>query len=187
MTSKRKLVGIVSPPYSEQQVSLKNRKDKSAKWIRSETGQKHIGYSNDENPNNIGNLKDTPNQLSADTQKRMVGITSPPFFQQGNEPNPNDKTIGIKGRDFARNLYGKTQGQISLLNDKNINESFDITQLHSCEDALYWTGCYASDISFKKFITSESFAHPAKASMLLMDKIFKHLKILGLLKKDSLY
>lgn len=64
-------------------------------------------------------------------------------------------------------------------------EEFDITQFHSCEDNLYWCGCYASDKTFKKFIHSDTYSHPAKASMILMDKIFKHLKKLKLLKEGD--
>jgi len=69
--------------------------------------------------------------------------------------------------------------------EENSEEDFDITRFHSCDEPLYWTGCYASDRQFKKFIHPDTFAHPAKASMLLMDRIFKHLKKLGLLKKGD--
>jgi len=52
------LVGITSPAYVDMDVSLKDRKDDSANWIRSETGQKHVGYTKDKDRRNIGNLKD---------------------------------------------------------------------------------------------------------------------------------
>ena len=62
-------------------------------------------------------------------------------------------------------------------------KDFDITQFHVCEDSLYWHGCYGLDTVFKKYVTPESFAHPAKMSFLLCERIFKHLEKLGLLQK----
>ena len=60
---------------------------------------------------------------------------------------------------------------------------FDITKYHKCLSDLYWYGCYDSDIQYKGFVTPESYAHPAKASFLLIERIFKHLEKLELLKE----
>jgi len=65
----------------------------------------------------------------------------------------------------------------------NIFEMKDITEYHSCLESLEWHGCYDSDIYFKQFVTPESYAHPAKASFLLIDRILKHLEKLELLKE----
>lgn len=61
---------------------------------------------------------------------------------------------------------------------------FDIESLCSCEE-LYWFDCYKSDNRYKKFITPESFSHPAKASFGLIDRVYKHLEQLELLKRDD--
>jgi len=49
------------------------------------------------------------------SEKGLVSVTSPPFYQSGKEPN--DGTIGVRGRDFARNRYGTAEGQIGNLKD----------------------------------------------------------------------
>jgi hypothetical protein len=61
----------------------------------------------------------------------------------------------------------------------------DLSSFRSCGEDLYWHGCYGSEGKYKKFVTPESYAHPAKCSFLLLDKIFQHLKKLGLLHEDS--
>jgi len=66
-----------------------------------------------------------------------------------------------------------------------ININTEIAQFHSCDEPLYWHGCYGSDKAFKKYITPESYAHPAKMSFLLCERIFKHLEKLGLLRKND--
>lgn len=43
-------------------------------------------------------------------EKGLVSITSSPYFQQGLPPN--DTTINIRHRDYARQQYGQTEGQI---------------------------------------------------------------------------
>lgn len=54
-----------------------------------------------------------------------------------------------------------------------------------CGGDLYWQGCYGSDAKYKQLVTRDSYAHPAKASFRLIDRIYDHLEALGLLKKDS--
>jgi len=61
----------------------------------------------------------------------------------------------------------------------------DLTKLQSCGEDLYWHGCYNQFRDWRKYVTAESFAHPAKMATGLCDRIFKHLKKLGLLKEDS--
>lgn len=63
--------------------------------------------------------------------------------------------------------------------------SFDMTRFHSCDEDLCWYGCYEGSKAWKRYIADESHAHPAKMSPKLCDKIFKHLKTLGLLKKGD--
>ena len=58
-------------------------------------------------------------------------------------------------------------------------------QYHGCPTPIEWRGCYRSDGKYKKFITAESYAHPAKASFHLLEKIYAHLSNLNLLKPDD--
>lgn len=53
-----------------------------------------------------------------------------------------------------------------------------------CQE-LYWFGCYGSEARFKKYVTPESFRHPAKAAFRLTERIFQHLEHLGLLKQGD--
>lgn len=64
---------------------------------------------------------------------------------------------------------------------KTQEPEFDIESLCSCEQ-LYWFDCYKSDNRYKKLITPNSFSHPAKASFGLIERIYKHLENLELLK-----
>ena len=57
-------------------------------------------------------------------------------------------------------------------------DEIDLTQFTKGE--LYWAGCYQGFRDWKTYITPESFAHPAKMSPKLCDRIFRHLKQLGL-------
>ena len=61
----------------------------------------------------------------------------------------------------------------------------DLTKLQPCGEDLYWHGCYNTFRDWRKYVTPESFAHPAKMAPGLCDTIFKHLKKLELLKEDS--
>jgi len=61
----------------------------------------------------------------------------------------------------------------------------DLTKLQPCGEDLYWHGCYNTFRDWRKYVTAESFAHPAKMAPGLCDRIFKHLKKLELLKEDS--
>ena len=81
--------------------------------------------------------------------------------------------------------YGSSQGQIGMLESKQTQEpEFDMESLCSCSE-IYWFNCYESDSRYKQFITPESFAHPAKASFGLIERIYKHLELLGLLKPED--
>ena len=60
---------------------------------------------------------------------------------------------------------------------------FDITKYHKCISDLYWHGCYEGDGYFKQYFEPSTYAHPAKISPLLADRIFKHLEKLELLKE----
>lgn len=64
-------------------------------------------------------------------------------------------------------------------------QTLDLTQFHSCDDDLYWRGCYNTFSNWRRYVTAESFAHPAKMAPRLCDRIFKHLKKLELLHDDS--
>lgn len=61
----------------------------------------------------------------------------------------------------------------------------DLSTFCSCGEDLYWRGCYNTYPNWRRFVTAESFAHPAKMSPILCDRIFKHLKKMGLLHEDS--
>ena len=60
---------------------------------------------------------------------------------------------------------------------------FDITKYHKCLSDLYWHGCYEGDSYFKQYFEPSTYAHPAKISPLLADRIFRHLEKLELLKE----
>lgn len=107
LLKERGLVALTSPPYVEQAVSLGNRKDKSASWIRNTTGQKHQNYGQTEGQ--IGNLPDKP----------LIGITSPPYaggLGHGGTPTDLDKKNHLEG--WVKDQYGNTKGQIENLPDK---------------------------------------------------------------------
>src|SRR3990167_7584762 len=59
----------------------------------------------------------------------------------------------------------------------------DITKYHKCLSDLYWFGCYEGDSYFRQYFEPSTYAHPAKISPLLADRIFKHLEKLELLKE----
>jgi len=61
----------------------------------------------------------------------------------------------------------------------------DITDFHKIGD-LYWHGCYTSFKRWDSYVTNESYAHPAKMSPTLCERIFKHLKKYGLLKESDI-
>ena len=66
---------------------------------------------------------------------------------------------------------------------QSIEPDFDITKYHKCLSDLYWFGCYEGDVYFKQYFEPSTYAHPAKISPLLADRIFKHLEKLELLKE----
>ncbi len=61
----------------------------------------------------------------------------------------------------------------------------EIEQYHSCEYPLDWKGCYDKDSKYSKYITDESFAHPAKMSWGLLEQIFKHLQEMSLIEPGT--
>lgn len=61
----------------------------------------------------------------------------------------------------------------------------NITDFHR-HGNLYWHGCYTSFRRWDNYVTNESYAHPAKMSPKLCEKIFKHLKKHGLLKESDI-
>ena len=61
----------------------------------------------------------------------------------------------------------------------------EIESLHRYGN-LYWPGCYTSFRRWDNYVTNESYAHPAKMSPKLCEKIFKHLKKHGLLKESDI-
>jgi hypothetical protein len=96
--------GIVSPPYGDIELSLKNRTDKSAMWIKSEKGYKHIPYSED----NIGSLSD----------KKLIGIISPPY---GNTQLTFIKNkILENGKPYFRPCIVDTEYNYGSTNPENI-------------------------------------------------------------------
>ena len=199
MTDKKKIIGIVSPPYEIEATSMQTSKKEIERRIdhgikgatitpegkyMTAGGKFMERYGTTKGQ--IGNLKDNP---------KLIGITSPPFEESlmtkdvefWNEISNKSKNWHGATRDANKyGNYGSSKGQIGLLKSKNNSEELDITQFHNCSEELEWNGCYDSDSQFKKFVTPESYSHPAKMSFLLADRIFKHLKFLGLLKKGDL-
>ncbi len=51
---------------------------------------------------------------------------------------------------------------------------------------LKWYGCYSGEAKYKRYLDEDTNAHPAKMSMGLADRIFRHLKALGLLKEGDI-
>ena len=73
--------------------------------------------------------------------------------------------------------------QTDIFNKSKEELDFDITKYHKCLSDLYWYGCYEGDGYFKQYFEPSTYAHPAKISPLLADRIFKHLEKLELLKE----
>jgi len=93
---------ISSPPYQEQ--VIRDRDTGKKGFTQGTTQGKHTFDSYGNSPGNLGNLK--PGDVSAI-------ISSPPFGATGQDKaKENDPTIAIKGRDYARNFYGDTAGQL---------------------------------------------------------------------------
>lgn len=126
-------------------------------------------------------------------QKKLIGITSPPYedaLGEGksgidwNKASKTHKRIYTEKSLFFQDNYSENPSNIGNIKGNETDEDFDITKYHSCLEDLYWYGCYDSEILYKQFITPESYSHPAKASFLLVERIFRHLEKLGLLTKD---
>ena len=90
LLSEKGLISVTSPPYNK---SLD-------RWVGDKQNQL---------------MKDKKLHAMPKSEKGLVSVLSPPFYQSGKEPN--DGTIGVRGRDFARNRYGTTEGQIGNLPD----------------------------------------------------------------------
>lgn len=128
-------------------------------------------------------------------ENKIIEITSPPYeqavdgggiFKKGYVDNhSHSKNSDIVGnRTYSNRTHNFSEGQIgSLKSNSKEKPVFDITKYHQCREDLYWNGCYGSDVYYKQFVTKNSYAHPAKASFLLIERIFKHLEYLGLLKE----
>ena len=122
--------------------------------------------------------------------KQLIGITSPPY-EEAQSGGGIAKTMVYSGDGHKLGICGYkksdhnfSEGQIGSLKSSTKQElDFDITKYHKCGGELYWHGCYGSDAYYKQFVTPESYAHPAKISFLLAERIFKHLEHLGLLKE----
>jgi len=195
----KKIIGIVSPPYSKaedgggifKQGYRGKHIDKMGKNQPDKIGERTYSKSyHNFSKKNIGNLPD---------KEKIVAITSPPYENSiSSEKHGIDRTKfkSIKdegGKNSQINIplsYSKDKSNIGTLKDnlakdgvKSI-EDFDIIKYHSCLGDLYWYGCYDSEVLYKQFVTQESFAHPAKASFLLIERIFKHLEKLELLTED---
>src|SRR3990167_11236050 len=94
----------------------------------------------------------------------------------------NETNISAKG--YFQASYSPHQDNIGNLKaEYNQELNFDITKYHKCLSGLYWHGCYGSDAHFKQYFDPNTYAHPAKISPLLADRIFKHLEKLKLLKE----
>ena len=136
--------------------------------------------------------------------KKIVGIESLPYEEAIGRDYKYYEKIDTKNKKRAMEMYGKQMPSYTdnfkyayvsdnhnfsennignLKSDSNTESEFDITQYHKCNENLYWEGCYDSDNYYKKFVTKESNAHPAKISFKLTNRILKHLENLGLLKK----
>lgn len=63
-------------------------------------------------------IKGDARKLSELLEHGGVGVVSPPYYQQGDKPNPDDPTISIKGRGYARNIYSENDNNIGNLPDK---------------------------------------------------------------------
>lgn len=61
----------------------------------------------------------------------------------------------------------------------------DITQFHSCKYPLEWRGCYDKDSQYAKYVTPDSYSHPAKMSFGMLERIFKHLQELRLVDDNT--
>lgn len=60
-----------------------------------------------------------------------------------------------------------------------------IEDYHVGDSPLEWKGCYSNDKKYNKYVTSDSFAHPAKMSWGLLDRIFQHLILNGWITSGS--
>jgi len=53
--------------------------------------------------------------------------------------------------------------------------------MRSCLSPLEWDGLYGPDNMYRPLLTKASYAHPAKTSLRLVDKIYSHLRSQGLI------
>ena len=120
-------------------------------------------------------------------QSKLVGFISPPYIETLT-PQRLPNITNSEGGQTPYKDYGSSEGQIGMLQSKSKSKEtpaeLDIESFCSCEE-IYWFNCYQSDSRYKQFITPSSFAHPAKASFGLIERIYKHLELFGLLKKED--
>ena len=192
-----KLVGITSPPFEDMLVGKANVERKKELLERAGYNPKdYIGGKarNLQIDNRYGSSIGQIGLPKSDEKdrKRLVGITSPPYDDIYGSARHGHKIRTGQSKLHQEKRLGKSytselgKQNIGNLRPGNIeNEELDLSMFHKCDDSLVWHGCYESDARFRHFLTSESFAHPAKMSMLLADRIFKHLKALGLLNKGD--
>src|SRR3990167_9496265 len=162
--TENKIVAIVSPPYEE---------------AMSGGGINKKGYKGKygEDPT----LKDRvwSKENLAVQRKR---ITEGKAKMQRPDAIMNETNISAKG--YFQASYSPHQDNIGNLKAEHNQElDFDITKYHKCLSDLYWFGCYEGDSHFKQYFEPSTYAHPAKISPLLADRIFKHLEKLELLKE----
>lgn len=61
----------------------------------------------------------------------------------------------------------------------------NVSKYHSCDYPLEWRGCYDKDSQYAKYVTPDSYSHPAKMSFGLLERIFKHLQELRLVDDNT--
>lgn len=128
-------------------------------------------------------------------KSRLVGIVSPPYenIEIGKGLNTKPSRAGRNdqcGRSASAasqlvTKYSVDPSNIGNLPDtSSVQGELDIEGFCGCGE-LYWFGCYENDARYKRFVTAESFAHPAKMSWALLKRVYDHLEVLGLLKPDD--
>lgn len=63
--------------------------------------------------------------------------------------------------------------------------TIEIDQFHSCNHPLEWKGCYDKDSQYTKYVTPDSYSHPAKMAFGLLERIFKHLQEMRLVEDNT--
>ncbi len=115
---------VCSPPYSESPVSRQTAAmfdQEGGKSARAKAGGKLECEQYGSSPGQIGAMKE--GELDEIVQSI---ITSPPYFPSGQKPSPDDLTASIKGRGYARNVYGDmSEGQLGGMPEGDRQEVLD--------------------------------------------------------------